>query len=219
MNFLENIKALVGRAKKKHHLARCPDPAKSYPSVSPYRKEGTERRKHVITQSIYRYYIPLNIMKATDSYMSSHRKHETECFLFWGGYLLGRSEAQIVTLYYPKVITNYGRVYLSNKDITLLNQSLREHDQLLLIELHTHPYGTGGQNTVDASNALSYHNGFITIVVPDFGYPHFYDLRKCYIYEYQNKGLWQELEPDQIEDRFIIEDSIIEIGEHPIGYK
>lgn len=184
-----------------------------YPFSAPYFKKGTERRQCVITQSIYRYFISLHVMKTTNDYMQKHRRLKTECFVFWGGYLINNDTAQIVSIYYPKIITTYGRIYLSNKDVTLLNRSLLKHDHLLLVELHTHPPNARGQNSVDASNALCYHQGFISIVVPDFGYPIFYDLRKCYIYEYKNKGLWKQLSFKEIEERFIIEDSVIEVVE------
>lgn len=187
-----------------------------YPSSTPYMKKGLERRKKVIYQPIHKYYIPLKIIQATDVYMRNHRRFNAECFVFWGGYLINANEAQIVTLYYPKSISSYGRVYLSTKDITLLNQALRERDQLLLVELHTHPpgasLGTEGQNSVDASNALCYHQGFISIIVPNFGYPYFYDLRNYHIFEYKSKCEWKQLNFQEIEERFIIEDSVIEVG-------
>jgi len=214
---LQKFKIILSNARKGCYAKKaCKEKTIIYPSFAPYVKKDLQRRKKIIRQPIDKYYIPLKIMQLTDLYMSKHRKISTECFIFWGGYLINAHEAQIVSVYYPKAINSYGRVYLSTKDITLLNQALRKRDQLLLIELHTHPpgatIGIDGQNKVDASNGLCCHKGFISIIVPDFGAPHFYDFRNHYVFEYENDCEWKQLSYKEIEKRFIIEDSVIEIG-------
>ena len=51
-------------------------------------------------------------------------------------------------------------------------------DQVLIAELHSHPPGAGGQNAVDAANGATTYPGFLTIVVPNFANPLFYDLQR-----------------------------------------
>lgn len=202
MNFLKKFRNGAWGKNKKGEF---------YPKTKPYKISSIVRRKHLITTPIRRYYVPLNILEISNKYICEHRRRKEECFIFWGGYLVDNCDAQIITVYYPKAIVSYGRIHLNTRDITLLNLALRKNDQLLLVELHSHPPGADGQNKFDAKNALCYHPGFITIVVPDFGYPYFYDLRKCYVYEYVKAGKWYELKSKEIEDKFIVEDTVIEV--------
>jgi hypothetical protein len=183
-----------------------------YPSKRPFISPPFGRRKRIPTKNIDRYYIPLSVMEGTNKIFRNFGIRHSEGYAWWTGYINSESEAQVCTVLYPAIKTNYGCVRLDRNMLTIMHRQLIGMDQILLIELHTHPPGAGGQNHVDADNAACYYPGFISIVVPDFGAPRFYDLRNCYVYSYVDKGVWDELSPKVISQRFFIEENVIEVN-------
>lgn len=130
-----------------------------------------------------------------------------ECYVWWGGYFTSQGDAQVVTGLWPKVPSSFGRVELPATVLAALQSRLRTLDQVLLVELHTHPPGAGGQNETDAENAAATYVGFISIVAPDFAFPALHDLRDCYVYEYVAKHRWRTLDVSEIEERFLVEEN------------
>jgi hypothetical protein len=108
-------------------------------------------------------------------------REDRECYVWWGGYFTSDGDAQVLTAVYPEIPTTRGRVHLGLDALTMLHRELRVLDQVLLVELHSHPPGAGGQNEVDAAHPAATYAGFISIVVPDFADPSFHDLRRTYV--------------------------------------
>lgn len=184
---------------------------KVYPDRRPYNSPSGQRRRRPVPDRIQHYYIPLSVMNATNKVMRRFAQEDRECYVWWGGYFTQDGNAQVMTVIYPEIQTDFGRVYLSLSDLTKLHSKLRDADQVLLVELHTHPPGAGGQNEIDAANPATTYSGFVSMVVPDFAFPRFYDLRKIYIYEYLDSNKWRQLETNEIERRFIIEESFLAV--------
>lgn len=183
-------------------------PRMPYPDRRPYVSPATGRRRRSIPDRIAHYYIPLAVLETTDRMMRRFGQEERECYVWWGGYFTAEGAGQVVTALCPEVATTFGRIHLNLGDLTVLHAELRALDQVLLAELHTHPPRAGGQNEVDAAHPAATYPGFISIVVPDFAEPHFYDLRKTYVYEYLSATHWRQLEPIEIEARFMVEEQL-----------
>lgn len=179
-----------------------------YPGTRPYRSPSANRRRRPIPDRIPHYYVPLSVICATDRFMRRFAQEQRECYVWWGGYFTADGFAQVLTALCPEVETSFGRVHLSLSDLSALHAELRNLDQILLVELHTHPPGAGGQNEVDAAHPATTYAGFISIVVPDFASPRFYDLRNTYVYEYLGAGRWRQLTSDEIQARFTIEEQL-----------
>lgn len=186
-------------------------PPLPYPITRPYSGAPGKRRRQPIPDKIARLYLPLSVLEATDRIMRRFGKENRECYVWWGGYFTPDGRGQILTALCPDMRTTHGRIHLDNHDLTELHMRLRALDQVLLVELHTHPPGAGGQNEVDAAHPASTHHGFISIVVPDFASPHLYDLRKVWVYEYVGLGRWRHLSPPQIQERFVIEEPSVTV--------
>ncbi len=163
------------------------------------------RRRRGVPDHIGRYYIPLAVLQATSAVMRRCGVERRECYVWWGGYFAGE-DAQVVTALWPDIPTEFGHVHLDIRELEAMHQRLRELDQVIVAELHTHPPGGGGQNEVDAAHPATTYSGFISIVVPDFAAPYFHDLRTTYVYEYQAHGAWRDVLPVEIADRFVIEE-------------
>ena len=146
------------------------------------------RRIRPIPDVVNKIYVPLPVIDATDEVMKAFRHEQRECYVWWGGFFSSDGTAQVITALCPDLETDFGRIHLGLKDFATLHSRLRDLDQVLIAELHSHPPGAGGQNEVDASNPAAPYPGFISVVVPDFAFPHFADLRNTYVYEYLEKN-------------------------------
>lgn len=182
-----------------------------YPITAPYRALALGRRRVPVPDRIGRISVPLAVMEATSRIMGAFGEKQRECYVWWGGYFMASGDAQVLTVYCPDIVTQSGRVHLRLGDFHTVHNALRERDQVLVVELHTHPPGAGGQNEVDAAYAAAPYPGFVSIVVPDFGLPYLHDLRRCHVYEYMEVNYWTELGADAIAQKFAIEETFVEV--------
>jgi hypothetical protein len=180
----------------------------AYPDTRPYASNPAGRRQRPVPEQIGRIYIPLSVMQATDGFM---RGYEVERYVWWGGYFTQNGDAQVLTALGAETRTSYGNVHLTAQQLQVLQSKLRALDQVLIAELHTHPPGAGGQNSVDAAHPAATYPGFVTIVVPDFAQPRFHDLAACHVYEYIANLRWRQLNAATIRERFVIEESGIRV--------
>ncbi len=183
----------------------------AYPLGRPYDSPATGRRRRPMPDRIRHYDIPLPVLEATDQVMRRFGRENRECYVWWGGYFTSDAEAQVLSVLYPRDRTSFGRVHLKLPTLEKMHRVLRSRDQILLIELHTHPPGAGGQNEVDAAHPAAPYSGFISIVVPDFAFPHLHDLRNTYVYEYIGNLRWRQIDRSEIEERFIVEEANISV--------
>lgn len=184
----------------------------SYPNT-PYLGDPIGRRRCAPPDTIRRVCVPQPVVKATSDVMGRIGREQRECYVWWGGWFSSNGLAQVATAYFPTVQTAFGRVAFGTEDFYRLHEQLRRRDQVLIAELHTHPPGAGGQNEVDAAHAAAPYPGFITVVVPDFAHPHFHDLRDCYVYEYIAANKWNQLSPDEIQAKFVIEETFVTVSD------
>jgi hypothetical protein len=191
-------------------MKRSSSRAGVFPSYRPYASPSGGRRRRAIPDRIARYYLPLSVLNATNAVMRRCGAQRRECYVWWGGYFAGE-EAQVVTALWPDIPTEFGHVHLDTRQLGAMHQRLRDLDQVVLAELHTHPPGGGGQNDVDAANPATTYRGFISIVVPDFAAPWLHDLRTTHVYEYQADGVWRDMSRAEIAERFVIEEPFTEV--------
>ncbi len=201
-------------ARRAERLKAGPAEPVAYPSRRPYAVPAGRRRRFPVPERIGRYYVPLGVLEATSRAMQRFGREQRECYVWWGGYFTEAGDGQVVTALCPEVPTSYGRIYLGVREMSALHSQLRALDQVLLVELHSHPPGAGGQNTVDAAHPAAPYPGFISIVVPDFAQPRLYDLREAYVYEYLQANEWRELESDEITRRFVVEEPFLWVPTH-----
>ena len=180
-----------------------------YPTTPPYRPAPAGRRRTPIPDRIGRICVPLGVLESTSHIMRAFGDQQRECYVWWGGYFTPSGDAQVLTAYCPDVPTDYGRIHLRREHFQSMHGALRERDQVLITELHTHPPGAGGQNEVDAAHAAAPYPGFITIVVPNFAEPHLHDLRCCHVYEYLQQNDWLEFDAAAIGAKFVIEEPFV----------
>jgi hypothetical protein len=138
-----------------------------------------------------------------------HGAEGTEAYVFWAG-AVADGEGYVSTCIYPTANARHGGVKVPLRKMTEINLELRDRDQLVLAQVHSHP-GVARHSPVDEEKAVSFHEGFVSIVVPDFGETPVYDLRDCGVYVYTADDGWRLLDDGEIEDQFAIEETVLEV--------
>ncbi|MFA9516582.1 hypothetical protein ACERIT_05095 [Halopenitus sp. H-Gu1] len=175
----------------------------------PYVSPGNSRRTRGISGPIEKFYVPTAVLRETQRFIEAHGAEETEAYVFWAGAVTD-GEAYITTCVYPTANARHGGVKVPLRKMTEINLELRDRDQLVLAQVHSHP-GVARHSPVDEEKAVSFHEGFVSIVVPDFGETPVYDLRDCGVYVYTATEGWRLLDDGEIEDQFVIEETVLEV--------
>lgn len=175
----------------------------------PYVSPSQGRRKCRISDRINTYYVPTAVLWQTQQYIKDHGERGHEAYVFWTGAVAG-DKAYVMSCVYPTANARQGGVKVPLEKMTEINRELYDRDQLILAQVHSHP-GVARHSEVDEEKAVSFHEGFVSIVVPDFGETPVYDLRNCGVYVYTQDEQWRLLDEDEIVDRFVIEDTRIEV--------
>ena len=203
---------LLDRLRDLFAASQEPAPVQKTTSPTPsraYKSPAQGRRKRRVPDNIEKYYVPTAVLRETQQYIEEHGNREHECYVFWAGAIAG-DEAYVSTCVYPQVESRHGGVKVPLEKMTEINLELRDRDQILLAQVHSHP-GRARHSPVDEEKAVSFHEGFVSIVIPDFGATPVYDLRDCGVYTYTQSSGWQLLDDDEVVDRFAIEDTVVEV--------
>lgn len=125
--------------------------------------------------------VPREIWERTLETFRLFRKKESESLLFWGGIATCRS-LQVTGLYLPGHKPQGGRASIKKEQARWLLRTLRERDEKLLAQLHSHP-GPAFHSLGDDKMAASFHTGFFSIVAPTFGRG-VSDIADCVVFEF-----------------------------------
>lgn len=112
-------------------------------------------------------WVPEPVWEKTLEEVKRYRNLCSEALVFWGGVIAG--ETGVVTgLYLPGHLPQGARAALTAEEARWLVRQLRERDEKLLAQVHSHP-GEAYHSHGDDRHATSYHPGAYSIVVPGYG--------------------------------------------------
>lgn len=155
------------------------------------------------------FYIPSEIISETETYLKRKGKLGKEGLVLWAGKKINESQF-IVTIRLVGGSAWGEGVALKQKDMIKLVTELSKNRLALLVQVHSHPNKIE-HSLGDDRNPVSFHIGYISIVVWNYGLSGMKLLENCYIYEYQGKLYWKKLSAEEIKERFIILPSEIKI--------
>lgn len=178
-------------------------------TTRPYRTPSNGRRKRSIPDTIEKYYIPTAVLNETQRYIEEHGERGHEAYVLWTG-SIADNEAYVTTCIYPDTDTRHGGVDVPRSKMREILTELHDRDQIVIAQAHSHP-GVARHSQLDEEKPVSFHEGFASIVVPDFGETSIYDLRDCGVYIYTQQEQWRLLDDDEIEETFAIEPTTLEI--------
>lgn len=135
--------------------------------------------------------VPSELWAQTLEILRAYGRSGSEGLVFWGGVVVGGS-LQVTGLYAPAHRPQGLRVRLSQHESRWLLRSLRERDEKLIAQVHSHEE-LAFHSLGDESCAASFHPGYLSIVVPRFGIG-VEQLEECAVFEHDGAG-FVELDP------------------------
>jgi hypothetical protein len=132
-----------------------------------------------------------------------------EGFVVWAG-SIAEDNAYICSLVLPKLELGKFDGEVSAETTARLLQALDERDLVPVLQIHTHPRAAFLSAT-DAIRPIVAVPGFISVVVPNFGFVDLANVGTWSAHEFLGAGKWHELSQGERLQRFIIDDSIIRV--------
>lgn len=157
------------------------------------------------------FYLPQNIWDETVKSVAYYGQFRSEGLVYWGGIVDGAGGITVTSLLCLNHLPQGGCVRPTSEEMRALLRSLRERDEKLVAQIHTH-LGEAFHSLGDSQKATSFHPGFISIVLPGFGRG-VASLLDCAVYEF--RGDFERLRQDEIKSRFAIYNQTVDLMPRP----
>jgi hypothetical protein len=156
-----------------------------------------------------RVFIPSLIVDHTELVLRQAGVHGDEGFVVWAGTLSG-GDAHVATLVIPRAGggSTHGEITAGTTASVL--SALDDRDLVPIMQLHSHPR-RAFLSEEDAIRPLVAVPGFISVIIPSFGFVDLADVGLWSAHQYQGPGRWRELNDMERRRRFIIDDSVIRV--------
>ena len=148
----------------------------------------------------------LETVRAYATLGAERGRRGSEALVYLGGVVAG-PEVIVTALYRLHHEPQGDRVVVTSEEARWLLATLRARDEKLVAQLHSHR-GFAGHSHGDDAWATSFHEGFLSIVVPRFGAGLSAPV-ECAVLEYRD-GEFVELTRDDVARRIRIEPEIVE---------
>jgi hypothetical protein len=151
------------------------------------------------------------VVDHTELMLRQHGAAGGEGFGLWAGTLSG-GDAFVSTLVVPRV-EGGGRFHgeVSPSTTARVFEELDLLDLVPIAQIHSHPEAAY-LSSIDAERPLVAVAGFLSLIVPDFGFFDLADVGRWRAYEYHGRDKWRELDVDERLRRLIIDPSLIRIN-------
>lgn len=160
--------------------------------------------------SFDRVFVPSLLVDHTELVIRQAGVHGAEGFVVWAGTLAG-GHAHVCSLVIPRATIGQTHGEISVGTTARVLEALDGRDLVPVLQVHTHPAGAFLSAT-DAVRPLVAIPGFISVVIPDFGFVNLTDVSLWSAHEFISPRRWHELEPEERKQRFIFEDSVIRVN-------
>jgi hypothetical protein len=156
-----------------------------------------------------RVFVPSLILDHTELVLRQAGIQGHEGFAVWAG-TLAAGDAHVATLIGPRATTDAWHGQITPETTAHVLTALDERDLVPVVQLHSHPQQAFLSET-DAIRPLVAVPGFISVVIPDFGFVDLADVGLWSAHQYVGRGQWRELDRRERARRFIIDDSVIRV--------
>jgi len=148
-----------------------------------------------------------DVLWRTRRYLQTFGRKRTEGYLCWSGVPTGTEEVQIRSCIFPPDFepseSSSGHLEIGIQRAFGMGQIVAQREELIFAQVHSHP-AEAFHSPIDDARPISHRPGFMSIVVPHFGFVRLADLSGCKVFEYEGYGCWRELSASEIERRFVI---------------
>jgi hypothetical protein len=156
-----------------------------------------------------RVFVPSLIIDHTELVLRQAGVHGDEGFAVWAGTLAG-GDAHVATLVIPRASGGPTHGEISADTTANVLTALDERDLVPIMQLHSHPR-RAFLSDEDAIRPFVAVPGFISVIIPNFGFVDLADVGLWSAHEYGGPNRWHELDHDERSRRFIIDDSVIRV--------
>lgn len=156
--------------------------------------------------------IPRSLWLAALETIRLYGRFYSEGLVYFAGVVGSPTDLVVTSLYRLHHRPQGHRVEVTPEESRRLVRLLRERDEKLVAQLHSHggpAFHSGG----DDAYATSFHPGFLSIVVPHFG-EGVTEVVQCGVFEFVD-GMFQELNATQVAARVALFDEIVEFAPAP----
>lgn len=153
-------------------------------------------------------FIPSLIIDHTELVLRQAGVFGEEGFVVWAGTLSG-GHAHVSSVVLPKMGATASHGEISAETTAHLLESLDHRDLVPIVQMHSHPREAFLSET-DAIRPLVAVPGFLSIIVPSFGFVDVADVGLWSAHEFRGRD-WRELDAEERSRRFIVDDSLIRV--------
>lgn len=158
-----------------------------------------------------RVFVPSLVLDHTELMLRQHGAAGEEGFGVWAG-TLASGDAFVSTLIVPRAETAGGcHGEVSSDTAATVFQQLDTLDLVPIAQIHSHPRDAFLSH-IDAERPFVGVRGFLSIIVPSFGFVDLADVALWRVYEFERREQWRELDQSERHRRLIIDPSILRIG-------
>jgi hypothetical protein len=159
--------------------------------------------------SFERVFVPSLIVDHTELVLRQAGQCGEEGFVVWAG-SIAEGNAYICSLVMPKLELGKYDGEVSAETTAHLLEALDERDLVPLLQIHSHPRAAF-LSPIDAIRPLVAVPGFMSIVLPHFGFIDLAEVANWSAHRFLGAGGWHELSEGELAHQFIIDDSIIRV--------
>lgn len=149
----------------------------------------------------YRIRIPAPVWEVGMRTIREYGTLNSEGLVFFAGVVASTHDIVVTAIYRLGHKPQGDTVVVTKAEARWLVRTLRDRDEKLVGQLHSHR-GRAGHSWGDDAHATSFHSGFLSFVVPHFG-KRSTDPRDCAVLEFRN-GTFEQLSVDEVQQRISI---------------
>jgi hypothetical protein len=157
--------------------------------------------------------IPRALWRGALDTMRLYGRLESEGLVYLAGVVVGPDQLAATSLYRLHHKPQGHRVEVTPKESRTLLRTLRHRDEKLVAQLHSHG-GVAWHSAGDDAHATSFHAGFLSVVVPDFG-EGVLDIGDCAVFEFDGER-FRPLDHAEVARRTVVYDEILEFSPSPV---
>lgn len=173
-------------------------------------REARALRRRDVPLVFDRVFLPSLIIDHTELILRQRGACGEEGFALWAG-TLAAGDAFVSTVVLPAVESSHKfRGEISPATAAALFEELDFLDLVPVAQIHSHPRAAF-LSAIDAERPLVAVPGFLSIVVPDFGFVDLTDVRLWRAYAFKRRDRWTELDEVERRRRLIIDPSLLRI--------
>lgn len=153
--------------------------------------------------------IPLFLIKLTEIHLRKAGVVQKEGFLLWAG-TLSQEIAFVSTIVAPEVESGAFHGSLSSEIAASCHEHLDSRDLIPIAQVHSHPE-KAFLSAIDARRPFLLIPGFLSIIIPDFGFVDMTNTDLWSVHQYLSNSRWAELRSPEKADQIIIDDTLIQV--------